>query len=154
MKKLKKIWKNNKIAVLFAIVIILIIVIGLIMIYPLYSTKSGNDYGNRLEGIKEVAIKDNVTKEIKKYFEEDERIEKVKINLKGKLYNVVLKLKDETNIIEITDKIPEIFTNFSEEQLAFYDFQIFVTGKNEEVEKTIIGYKNKKAESIIWSNNK
>lgn len=154
MKKLKKIWKNNKIAILFTIVIILILVIGLLMIYPLYSTKSGSDYGNRLDGIKKVAIKNSVTDEVKKIFKEDERIEKVNINLKGKLYNVVLTLKDETELNEIADKIPEIFTNFSEEQLSFYDFQIFITGKNGEEVKTIIGYKNKKSESIIWSNNK
>ena len=154
MKKLKKLWKNNKIVILFTVIMILILAIGFLMIYPLYSTKSGSDYGNRLEGIKEVAIKNSVNEDIKSYLKEDERIKKVSVNLKGKLYNIVLTLKDETPINEIADKVPEIFTNFSEEQLGFYDFQIFISGKNGEEEKTIIGYKNKKSESIMWSNNK
>jgi len=154
MKKLKKMWKNNKIAILFTIVVILILVIGFLMIYPLYSTKSGSDYGNRLDGIKEVAIKNSVNDDIESYFMEDERVEKVNINLKGKLYNIVLTLKNEIELSEIADKTSEIFINFSEEQLNFYDFQIFITGKIGEEEKTIIGYKNKKSESIVWSNNK
>lgn len=154
MKKLRKIWKNNKITVLFSIVIILILVIGFLMIYPLYSSKSGSDYGNRLDGIEKVAIKNDITKNIKAYFNQDEQVEKININLKGKLYNIVIILKDEILVNEFADKIPEIFTNFDEEQLLFYDFQIFITGKLGEEEKTIIGYKNKKSESIIWSNNK
>jgi len=154
MKKLKKIWKNNKIAVLFSIVLILILVIVFLMIYPLYSTKSGSDYGNRLDGIKNVAIEDSINNDIKSYFKEDERIEKVTTNLKGKLYNVVLITKNDVPTNEIVDKIPEMFNKFSEEQLSFYDFQVFITTKIGKDEKTIIGYKNKKSESIVWSNNK
>ena len=57
---MKKLWKENKIVILFAIVVTLILLVLFLMIYPLYSTRSGNEYGDRLEGIKEVAINDNV----------------------------------------------------------------------------------------------
>lgn len=150
---IKNIWKNNKITVLFVGVVLLIIIIFFLMIFPLYSTRSGSDYGNRLEGIEDVAIKDNVNDKIESYFKETEKVSKVKANLKGRLYNVTITVKEGIDINEIINITPDVLSNFNEDQLKYYDFQIFITSNNEE-SKTVVGYKSKNSENIVWTNNK
>ena len=154
MSKIKNIWKENKIAVLFFTVVILIILVLFLMIYPLYSTRSGDEYGDRLDGIKDVALKDSVNDDIEKYFEDTGKTKTVKANLKGKLYNIYIKVNDDVDVNEIADLSANIFSNFDEDQLKFYDIQIFIVNENVENPKTIVGYKNKKSENFIWTNNK
>lgn len=151
---IKKIWKENKIAVLFVGVILLIIVMFFLMIFPLYSTKSGSFYGNRLDGIKSVAIKDSINDEIESYFKDSDKVEKVKTNLKGRLYNIVLYAKEGIDINEIINMTPESLSNFDQEQLEYYDFQFFINSTAGEETKSVVGYKNKYSENIVWTNNK
>jgi len=151
---MKKLWKENKIVILFAIVVTLILLVLFLMIYPLYSTRSGNEYGDRLEGIKEVAINDNVNSEIKSYFESTEKVKSVKTNLKGKLYNITLTTNDGVSVNEIADISDNITTNFDEEQLKLYDIQIFISSTNENETKSIVGYKSKNTDKFIWTNNR
>lgn len=154
MNKIKKIWKENKIAVLFAIVVILIIVVLLLMIMPLYSSRSGSDYGDRLEGIKDVAIEDSVNSEIEEYFKSTEKTKSVKTNLKGKLYNITITVNDGVDVNEIADISNDVLSKFDEQQLKFYDIQIFIKNDNEESPRSIVGYKNKNTDTFIWTNNK
>ncbi len=151
---IKKIWKENKIAVLFVGVILLIILVFFIMIFPLYSSRSGSDYGNRLDGIEEVAIKDDTNDAIESYFKDTGKVEKVSTNLKGKLYNIVVNVSEGVDINEVINLAPEALSNFDEDQLKYYDFQIFITAKVDEGTKTVVGYKSKNSENVIWTNNK
>jgi len=150
---MKKFWKNNKIAILFAGVIILMIVIFSLMVFPLYSSRSGSKYGNRLDGIKEVEIKNKTKKEIEEIFKNNDNVKKITISLKGKIYNIVVTLNDGVNPSDFTDTCNEALGKFDEDQIKYYDIQFFVTSKLEET-KSIIGYKNKNSEYISWTNNK
>lgn len=151
---IKKIWKENKIVVLFVGVILLIILVFFLMIFPLYSTRSGSDYGNRLDGIEDVAINDSVNDDVESYFENTDKVKKVTTNLKGKLYNITITVKDGVDINEVIDLSPEFLSNFDDEQLKYYDFQIFITATIGEETKTVVGYKSKNSENLIWTNNK
>jgi len=152
--KIKNIWKENKITVLFIGVVLLIIIIFFLMVFPLYTTRSGSNYGNRLDGIKKVAISDDLNNNIKKFFKDNDKIDKVNVKLKGRLYNIVINTKDGVDINEIVNITPDALTNFDEKQLKYYDIQIFITSNMNEESKTVVGYKSKNSESIIWTNNK
>lgn len=151
---MKKLWKENKITILFAIVVILILLVLFIMIFPLYSTRSGSDYGDRLDGIKDVAIDDNVNSKIESYFESTEKVKSVKTNLKGKLYNIIITTNDDVSVNEIADISNEVISNFDEKQLKFYDIQIFISSTSDSETKSIVGYKNKNTDEFIWTNNR
>ena len=151
---MKKFWKNNKIAVLFASVIILIIIIFSLMVFPLYSSRSGSKYGNRLDGIKSVEIKDKTNKEIKDLFKDNDKVKKVTTTLKGKIYNILVTANDGVNPSDLTSICNESLGKLSEEQIKYYDIQFFISSKLEEETKVIVGYKNKDSENISWTNNK
>ena len=124
------------------------------MILPLYSSKSGSEYGTRLDGIEEVAINKNVSSEIKSLYNDTGKVEKVKTDLKGKIYNILVYVNDGVDLNEFVDFSNEVLTKFDEKQLKYYDLQFFIISTSEENKKTIVGYKNKDSESISWTNNR
>ena len=151
---MKKLWKNNKIAILFGSVIILMIVIFSLMVFPLYSSRTGSVYGNRLSGIKKVQIKAKTTDEIKDIFKNNDNVKNVKTVLKGKIYNIVVTTNNDVNPSDLENVCNEALGKFNEEQLKYYDIQFFISSKIEEESKVIVGYKNKDSENISWTNNK
>lgn len=151
---MKKLWKNNKIALLFAFVIIVMIVILAIMILPLYSSRSGSEYGTRLEGIEDVTINKSVSSDIKSLYNDTGKVNKVKTDLKGKIYNILVYVNDGVDLNEFVDFSNQALAKFDEEQLKYYDIQFFIISTSEENEKTIVGYKNKDSETISWTNNR
>lgn len=151
---MKKLWKNNKITILFVGVIILILVIFSLMVFPLYSSRSGSKYGNRLDGIKKVEIKDKLNNKIKDIFENNDKVKEINTVLKGKIYNVLITLNDGVNPSDLTGVCNEALGMFDENQIKYYDIQFFITSKLDEKTKVIVGYKNKDSENISWTNNK
>lgn len=151
---MKKFLKNNKIAIIFITVIIIIVSILAVMILPLYSSKSGSVYGTRLDGIDSVKIGKDVKTNIEKSYMDTEKIEKVTQDLKGKIYNILVHVKDGVDLNEFVDFSSGVLSNFDEKQLKYYDIQFFLISNSEESKKTIVGYKNKDAEAISWTNNR
>ena len=151
---MKSLWKNNKIAILFCFVIIVMVTVLAILILPLYSSRSGSVYGNRLDGIKKVAIKDSTDNEIEKIYLGTEKVKKVKTDLKGKIYNILVYVNDGVDLNEFMNISNDVLTKFEEKQLKYYDIQFFIISNSEENKKTIVGYKNKDSEYISWTNNK
>lgn len=151
---MKKLWKNNKIAILFIGVIVLITLIFSLMVFPLYSSKSGSKYGNRLDGIKKIQIKTKTINKIKEIFNSNDKVKEVNTTLKGKIYNISVTLNDGINPGDLTNLCNEALGKFSEEQINYYDFQFLISSKIENDTKVIFGYKNKDSESISWTNNK
>ncbi len=150
---MKKLWKNNKIAVLFTIVILVIIITVLLIVFPLYSTRSGSTYGNRLDGIEDVAISSNTDSKIEEIFTNTSKIDKIDIFLKGKIYNIFVYVKDEVNVNDLIPQCDEALKVLDEEQIKYYDIQFFIKNSGENA-KTIVGYKNKSSKGISWTNNK
>ena len=151
---MRKLWKNNKITILFITVIIVMIVILALLIFPLYSSRSGSVYGKRLEGIKDVKIEKSISNNIKKAYEDTEKVEKVTTDLKGKIYNILVYVNDGVDLNEFVDFSSGVLSNFDAEQLGYYDIQFFLISSTEGNEKTVIGYKNKDSETISWTNNR
>ena len=155
---IKKAWNNNRIVCLFIMVLLTIIIVFLSMILPMYA-KSGDKYGDRLVGIEDVKIDEDINDDVKNLLEENESVSSVKIAQKGKIYNVLIYLNDNTDVNTMVDPAQNIVDVFTTDQLNYYDIQIFITSKmdSEEeggVEKTIVGYRSSQKESFSWTNNR
>lgn len=106
-------------------------------------------YGNRLDGIENVLITDEKNNEIIDFIKEDENVSDASILVQGKIVNISIKLSSKDNTIDkMKENSIKIIEKFSEDEIAFYDFQFFI--KNEEANYNLIGYKNKKNEAISW----
>lgn len=150
--KLKKFVMKNKLLSILILLILLIVILGLIgikiLVFPSYSVSK---YGHRLDGIESVKIDDSRFDEIKNSFEAIDGISIKSIRLSGKIVNIILDVQNGKGIDshKIKSDSSKLLEKFSEEELKYYDFQIFVSG-NDDV-STMIGYKSTNSEKLNWN---
>ena len=130
------------------------------LIVPMYAA-GGDKYGNRLAGIEDVKLDDDLNDEVENKFKQNESVENVDIILKGKLYNVLITLKDNTDVNSLVEDAQSIQECFSKDELNYYDIQIFISSKmnseqsdNDTTIKTIVCYRNSSREDFSWTNNR
>lgn len=153
MKGLKGFYKNNRVYVILmivSIVCILSILIGIIVYFAKQSTQDA--YGNRLDGIEAVELKDDRFTEMENVVKESELVSKVDVTLQGKLIYVVVTLTEGTpqDAENISVKVME---KLSEEEKAFYDIQFMFSSTSESEDNVfpIMGYKKSSNATISWT---
>ena len=149
---MKKIWKfivDNRI---YIVLVLFVLFCGFVFVTMKAYLDPEDElavYGNRLEGIEKVIITDTKKNEVVDFIKEDENVTDASITIQGKIINISIKSGNKKNTIDkMKEKGIEIIKKFSDDEIAFYDFQFFI--KNEEANYNLMGYKNKKKESISW----
>ena len=103
---MKKFIKEHYILVIIGFLAILFLVFIFIGFRKMYFTSNGDVYGNRLEGIEKVPIKDDVLDKAKKELLDSEKVENVTIRLQGKIVYFTIDYKEDVSI----DQAKEIDT--------------------------------------------
>jgi len=148
MKFIKK-----NIGAIIAIVIIILLLIGVYFVKEMfYSGETEAIYGSRLEGIDKVKItkerKQQVTDALK------DETEKVSIRVAGKIVYISIVVNGETSLDSAKGLGNKSLESFSDEEKAFYDFQILIQKNNESKQFPIIGYKQHTKQSITWTKDR
>ena len=101
-------------------------------------------YGNRLDGISSVEITNDEMNAIISKLEEEEIVVKASYNIKGRILNVHITVKDDTKLDDSKKLTSIIVSNIKKEQKKFYDIQVFLNINGENVDGyPTIGYLNK-----------
>lgn len=147
--------RKNKLTTVVIVIFVLIVILGAYVYNVFFSSGRREAYGNRLDGIEAVEITDKQYKEVKDSLKSDENVTKVTTDLKGKIVNIIMTVKDgvtKDSAKKIAAKALEVFDS---EQLAYYDIQIFVKKENKELNDfPIIGYKQNGKEGLTWSKDR
>lgn len=148
-----KLIKKYKIVLIAAFALIMIFgVIGTIKI--LYPDSSKSYYGTRLEGIEKVTINDNTYKKVKEALLKTNKVISVDAYTTGRIVNILIKVNKDVDKITSEGFADTAYETFSENEKAYYDFQIFLTSEDEKDEiYPRIGYKSKNSLSFKWTNN-
>ena len=112
--------------------------------------------GSEVEaGAEKVKLSDNYIKDVIKNLEEKEFVSKATYNLQGRLLSIMITVNDDTNIDDAKNLGKIVIQGFNEEELAYYDLQVFLkdSGTKEESRYPFIGTKHKTSEEFVWSNN-
>lgn len=148
LKKLKKFIVNNKLLSILLILFILIIIFGLvamkILIFPSYDV---TQYGNRLEDIESVKLDNSRFDKVKNDFESKDGFYIDKFRLSGKIVNIYVSINNDMAIDDVKSLALSLVKSFSDDELKYYDFQVFITG----YDVPMIGYKNKNSEGLYWN---
>lgn len=149
---MKKFYQQNRVFVLMMgiVLICLIVILSFLFIY-FYKGNTKDKYGNRLNEIKAVEIKN--TEDIISNIKKDTDIKSVTIDISGKIVYLNLILKDGITLDIAKGKALVALDNFTEEELALYDFQISLT-ENSDSGYVISGAKNNGTATITWNNNR
>ena len=146
-----KVIKNNKgIFIALGIIVVLLLVLFLLMkaFFP-----SGNPYGNRLDGIEKVPFSKKDIEKLEDKMDDNSSVKKASVNLEGRLFNIILTTKKGTKLDDMKDYCVKLLELYSEEELKYYDIQFYIVNDDKKAESyPAIGYHNKKATKISWSN--
>lgn len=141
---------NNKLLSVLILLFILIFILGLILIKILiFPNYSQSKYGNRLDGIENVKLDDSRFNEVKEKFESVEGFNINSIRVSGKIVDIMISVSGDISVHKAKSYSSKFISGFSDEELKFYDFQVFVDGEKDGF--PIIGYKNKNSEGLIWN---
>ena len=148
---MKKGLKENKFTVIVFVIFLGLFIVGAVL-YGIIMPSSGKPvYGNRLEGIEKVALKEDGQNKLKEALEKEDIVESASIDIKGRIINVIIEVKSDTKV-KTARKLSEVVTkNLSEGQIGYYDIQLFVKNKNKDAEGyPFIGYKGNRSKGFTF----
>ncbi len=155
MEKIKNLWQKNRILfVLFTILIICFIIIVCVTVKYFIGNHSSN-YGDRLDEIKDVKISNDLKNDYQAFFDNDDSVKSVKINVTGKIIYISLNLSDGITLVEAQSKALQSLEVFSEKIQKVYDINFTLSQKGTDKSEgfTIMGAKNANRPNIVWNNN-
>ena len=153
---MKRILSENKVLLVLAIIIIVsLIVIGVSMVMYFYTGNGKDEYGDRLQGIENVEISNDIDKKVAELYTDIAAFNEVVVNVKGKIIYINIDIKENLSLVDAQSLAIKSLEAFSEEEKGFYDIQIIITAKTTEEESDIyplMGYKNAKNSQVVWTN--
>ena len=150
LEKIKNWIKNNKGFCIVILLALLLIAILLVIFIGMLSSKSSNKYGNRLDGIEDVKIDKDVYDGVKEEVMATELAEDISIRLQGKIVYTTIVLKEDTSVDKAKEIASNTLDNYTEEELAYYDFSYFLKWNTEEGMTVITGNKHINFDYITW----
>jgi hypothetical protein len=154
---LRKFYKENRVfVILMGIALICIAIILFMAIWYIASSSAKDVYGNRLDGISDVLIKDDKITEMESSISEMEKVEDVTINVHGKIVYFDVDFVNEATVDDAKNLAISCLDFFEEDYSNYYDIQFLFSKSNDEESETsfpMLGYRKAGKTNITWSNN-
>ena len=155
MKRLKKIWNENRILfVLFLILIICFVAICLV-VFSYFMGSNKSVYGNRLKG--EVKISEKQEKDYVEALKADDMVEDVTWRKGVRTIYITIKYNATASLIEAESKAVSSLENIEEKILKYYDINFIIYQDKVEGDETkgftLMGSSNVNGSGVVWSNN-
>ena len=147
--------KKNKYTSIAIIAFVVLLILVFILYKAIMPSLGTPVYGNRLDGIEKVEITTTKINELDKALEEETYVTNAKTNLSGKTLNTIITVKEGTKAATAKKITSKVLSKFDKDQIAYYDFQVFIKNENDkEKSYPIIAYKNKSNENFSYSQSK
>lgn len=155
MKKIKKIWKENRILfVLFIILIVCFIAIFSVALSYFVGT-SKSEYGDRLDNY--VKVSDKVKSEYIDTLKEDKLVDDVVFRVSVRTIYITIKFTNEASLVEAQSKTLASVESIPKDVLAYYDINFIIKQEKSEEDPskgfTLMGSHNVSGEGVVWNNN-
>ncbi len=154
MKKLKDMWSNNRVLIVLASVIIICCIIIFGVCYKFFFGANTSSYGDRLESIENIPLKEEDKQNIIEKIKENETVKDALVYTSGKIIKIRIEFENTSleKAKEIAGKTLEVI---NEDYQKNYDLQYTLVSEQKENNPgfTIMGAKNINRNLIIWNNN-
>ena len=152
---MKKFIKNNKITVVAFIICVIFVILVFAIKLTFFPNEARAIYGDRLDGIKEVEIKDSLQDKIITSLEGLDTVKEASCDVKGRILNVLITVNDDVALDTAKSLTTTVTDNLKKKQTSYYDIQIFISKDNkEDTSFPIIGYKHQDKESFSWTKDR
>jgi preprotein translocase subunit SecF len=143
--------KHHKLLVAFIAIVLIVIIGTFILLRQFFVDTSKDEYGNRLDGIEEVAVEEKTKTKLKTEISALEEVEDITYREQGRLIYIEITFKEGVSLETAKEIASKTLEYFSDKQKSYYDIQAILTNKNEEAEGyPKIGYKHKTSEEFVW----
>lgn len=110
-------------------------------------------YGDRLEG--KVTVNKTVYDDLKVKISESDKVDNVTVRENGRRIDITIAVNNATSKSEAKKLVDNILGLFTESQIGYYDFQVFI--KKEDLSENdfpIIAYKHHNSSTFSWSKDR
>lgn len=155
MKKFKEFWGKNKVLIVLGIILIICFIAILIVTFSYFFGGSESVYGDRLDEIENYPIEDDFISEYIANLENDDLINSVTFDTKGRIIYVIIDFVGDTSLVEAQSKAAASLEQFNENILSYYDIMFTLTCAETENSEgfTIMGARNVAGSGLVWNNN-
>ena len=129
LKKHKK--RVIAIAVVLVIFIIIFIAFKKVVNYLSPSTKQ-SVYGDRCDAVAKIPVDKKAQNAIKDVFKEYDKVEFKKIDVKCRLIDIIINLKEDMTDEEVEEMSKKLLTVIDEKIVNNYDIELYITNSNKE----------------------
>ncbi len=155
MNKIKKIWRENKVLLVLAIILIICFVIFMGVALTYFYGSSNNPYGNRLDITEKVPLSDKLLTDIKTELESDENVDSASVRLQGKIVYISIIFRDEYPMGDAKNVASKALPLFNDDELQVYDIAFTISTKQTENSAgySLMGARNANGVgAIVWNN--
>lgn len=157
MKKLKKMWNENRVLMVLAILLVVCFTIILLVSLTYFYGSSDSESGDRLKDINKYKITDKVKNSVISKASKNTSVEDVSISVSkmSKLIYVKITYAAGTSMDDAKTGAETILTYFDEKYLKYYDFNVTITqsGTSDVPTYTLMGARNSGGSGImVWNN--
>ncbi len=143
--------KRNK-KLLVIITVFLVALVAAIQLKNILFPSGGAIYGNRLEGIEDVKISDDLDKQILDKLKDI--TSKVEVRTSGRIVNITITVNSDVGVSTAKENAKKLLELFAEKQLNYFDIQVFMKKDTEETAFPIIGYKHQNKDGFTWTKDR
>ena len=145
---------NTVILVLLSILLACFLLLGFGFYKYFYAGSGNNKYGDRLEDIKKYPLSDTLESDIQKIYEDNDSVNKVSINVEGKIIYITIDFKAALKKAEAQDLAIKSLEKIGEENLTYYEVQFLLTYTSDVSEENsnfpMFGAKSANSNKVVW----
>jgi len=156
MNKLKELWGKNKVLIVLGVILVICFIAIISVTISFFLGGSKSVYGNRLKDIDKYQITDTFKKDYVSTLQENEKVDDVKLEIKGRIIYITIKFAGDTPLVDAQSIAAGSVSNFSEEQLGYYDLSFIIKSDVTENSEgyTMLGARNATGSGgLVWNNN-
>lgn len=151
---MKNFIKNNKVTVVAFIICVIFVIFVFAIKLTFFPDEGKAIYGDRLEGIEEVEITTKQQDNIISSLEEKAEVKEVSCDIAGRILNVLITVNDDVELDPAKALTSSITDVLKEDQLGYYDIQVFISKDGEDTRFPIIGYKHQNKDEFTWTKDR
>ena len=158
-KTIMKEIKRNKYSIIVFCIFVALFIMGWSLFGLIMPKTNGEQYGNRLDSIKEeygdLQKAEEATKEaggkIVETLKKKSYVNDAHIDIKGKILNIIVEVKSGTSEKTAKELGDVVLNSANDKTKKLYDLQLFITNEKKDAKGfPIIGYKNFKEKSFAF----
>ena len=148
MKKLTNFIKKHK---FISVIACLILIFLIFIVVSIINFKTGSIYGDRCKDNNEFKISNKTINEAKDEIEKLDNVKNIDIYTKLCTVKIIIKIKDDVDINSLKQVATNTLKVFSEDELNYYEFALYVISDNKTSETYPINVSRHKTEKdFAW----